>query len=185
MKRYRQIEAILGVERPRRILEIGTWNGDRAIAMCKAAKTNHYYGFDLFEEASDQSDRDEFNVKRHFRVDLVEEKLLEAGLMPFLIKGNTRETLPEYIEKNGEIADFAFIDGGHSVETIWSDLEWVKKALKPGSLILMDDFYLNMKDEFLDKFGANRVLESMEYQLLPQADPVTGGGEVVIAYLRA
>jgi hypothetical protein len=51
------------------IVETGTWNGGRAIEMALAAFENvdavHYRGFDLFEDATEETDKLELNIKQH------------------------------------------------------------------------------------------------------------------------
>ena len=67
--RYTQIQRIISKYKPRSIIEIGTFNGERAAQMLtKAHQYNSevsYYGYDLFEEATPETDKAEFNVKKH------------------------------------------------------------------------------------------------------------------------
>src|SRR3989338_1743993 len=55
-KRYRHLFLAINENKTRRIMEIGTWNGRRALQMIKTAQKFHsaqeieYYGFDLFEQ---------------------------------------------------------------------------------------------------------------------------------------
>ena len=54
-KRYRRLYEVIGKDKCKKIMEIGTWNGNNATKMVEAARTNYppheieYYGFDLFE----------------------------------------------------------------------------------------------------------------------------------------
>ena len=128
MTRYQTLLQLIDVFKPQTICEIGTWNGDNAIRMIKQAQQYNthidYFGFDLFEEATDATDKEEFNVKPHNRIDDIEAKIRENCPNAYieLIKGNTRETLKEIT------VDFVFLDGGHSVETIAGDYEAVKHS---------------------------------------------------------
>ena len=81
-----------------------------------------------------------------------------------LTAGNTRETLKDMA------VDFAFIDGGHSIETIRGDYE----ALKYSRFILFDDYYEGGID--IEKFGCNEIIRPLEHVVLPVGDPVSGGG---------
>jgi hypothetical protein len=195
--RYGQLINIVDDIKPSTILEVGTWGGDRAIQLCETALKHKdkvtYFGFDLFEDATSQSDADELNVKRHFTVDEVIGKLRvfqeKVGVERFeahLFKGNTRETLPAAmaeIEKQGIEIDLAFIDGGHSIETMRSDIAAVEKA----KVCVVDDYYL--PDEQgrcpdTTKYGANAILHETPEKLfnawkwLAQTDPVKDGGLV-------
>lgn len=186
MSRYNQLLPIIGKTKPKTIVEVGTWNGLRAIMMATEAlkhqKNVHYDGFDLFESATDKTDSDELNVKPHMPVADVRKRLndfaaVNPGFTFKLHKGNTRRTLLR-AKLNG--IDLAFIDGGHSIETIRSDYE----ALKSAKAIVFDDFYKEGPDT--DKFGCNNLVKDLpEALVLPQFDPVKGGGKVaMVAYPR-
>lgn len=188
-KRYAQLQILIEEFRPRVIVEIGAWKGKRALEMAEAAFRAagdsycelHYKGYDLFETASAESDAAELNVKAHHTRDAVA-STLEAfarehpGFTFELIEGNTRETLAP------QAVDFAFIDGGHSVETIRSDLD----RLRDSRVILLDDWYA--LDERgagpdLEVYGCNRVLEGVPHEVLPVRDPIHGGGLVQMALI--
>ncbi|MGC3979880.1 MAG: class I SAM-dependent methyltransferase [Steroidobacteraceae bacterium] len=171
--RYSQINALIARIKPTTIAEIGTWNGYRAMEMAKEALKHQprvtYYGFDLFEQANDQTDAEEKNVKPHYTKELVSQFLDNfkrdyPGFDYVLTAGNTRETLKPMA------VDFAFIDGGHSVETIRTDYE----ALKDSKFILFDDYYEGGIDTNL--YGCNRIIEQLKHTVLPIGDGVNGGG---------
>jgi len=172
MTRYDTLLELIDKYKPRSIVEIGVWNGANAIRMINRAKQYHsditYTGYDLFEEASAETDQKEFNVKGHNSVKAVGAFIRsETGITPVLIKGDTNETL-----KLDVIADFVFLDGGHSVETIAHDYE----AVKNSKVIVLDDYYTDGVDT--SKYGCNQLLDSFNrnHQILPHKDPVKGGG---------
>lgn len=186
-QRYAQLIELVRQLQPEVVVEIGTWNGNRAVEMAQAAPAMRYYGFDLFEEATPQTDEEEKNVKPHFDRWQVQEALIKSGVAASLVPGNTKESLPKFIALNPELkADLIYIDGGHAVETIRSDFENAKKMVKPGGVIVFDDYYVDMPEEDLDKWGANRVLEEdgCLYERLPIVDPVVGGGGTQLAVVR-
>ena len=143
-----------------------------------------YLGFDLFEDATSETDNEEKNVKQHYSEDEVHRYLNSEGVRHCLIKGNTRETLEAYpMDSQGSYkADLAFIDGGHSVETIRSDFENVKRLLNPNSLVIFDDYYEGEIDT--SRFGANEIVKDLDHELGECADPVKGGGFTRLAYVR-
>ena len=53
-KRYSNLLINILIERPKSILEVGVYNGNRALEMIQAARVFYdeinYYGFDLFED---------------------------------------------------------------------------------------------------------------------------------------
>lgn len=176
MNRYQELIHLCWAINPKRVLEIGTWNGDRAIQLC--ARGAEYVGFDLFEDATDETDYEEMNVKAHHNRKDVEEKLDKADVKHILIKGNTKETLARYNGRR-EPFEFVFIDGGHSVETIRSDWENVKRLTTKGSVVVFDDYYEGPIDT--TKYGCNEVVKDLNHFLSQSADPVKGGGATRLA----
>ena len=182
MQRYAVIGEILSKEKPKSVLEVGTWNGRRAVEMMFASGAERYFGFDLFESGTEEDDKREFNVKR--RVSMMEvSKFLRR--FPFdheLYRGNSKETLKQFLTEHGENSvDFAFIDGGHSVETIESDWHNVRQAVKPGGVVIFDDYYT---DRDSTAVGCNRIVKDLDHEILPPADPVVGGGMVNLVLVR-
>lgn len=179
--RYQQLLPIIAKAKPKVIVEVGTWNGLRAIEMCTEALKHqdsvHYTGFDLFEHASDETDARELNVKAHHSFKDAHARLRtfkndNPGFEFALYPGDTRESLRDV----SLTPDLAFIDGGHSIETIRSDYE----ALKGAKVIVFDDFYEGGPDT--GKFGCNSLIgELKDTVILPQKDPVKGGGTVQMA----
>ncbi len=187
--RYGQLCNVIEANRPQRIVEVGTWTGDRAVQMAAEAlkyqERVHYTGFDLFEDATDETDAKELNVKKHVSRDDVNSKLMafrkeNPGFSFNLVPGNTRETLPEY--DFIKPVDLAFIDGGHSIETIESDysalhLQRHKHEDGRETVIVLDDYYT---ERDATEFGCNKLVDGNgeKFFLLPAKDPVLGGGFV-------
>jgi hypothetical protein len=141
--------------KPKTILETGTWNGGRAIEMCLAALENsdevHYIGYDLFEDATTQTDLEEFNAKPHNteaavikRLDEFKEHIKTERQKEFTYKlhrGNVRDTLkrehwPIFLD-----VDLALMGSGNSIQTTKHEYEMLK-----GIPILVADHYFT-KDE--------------------------------------
>ena len=182
MNRYRQISTILSIERPKSILEVGTWNGYRAIEMMTAAKGEVYYGFDLFELGTKELDKVEFNAKPRQNIERVM-NTLEGRFLFWLFPGNSQKTLPKFLQEHGaNSVDFAYIDGGHSVETIESDWRNISQIVKPNGLIIFDDYYTDGPD--IEKVGCNKTVEHLTHEIFPVADPVVGGGKVQLVSVR-
>jgi len=199
--RYAQLNAIIDQVKPTVILEVGTWDGNRAIQMANCAfKHNNkvtYIGYDYFEDITDEIDEKELNVKRHvsysdvygilwqFKKEAAEDN---KEFTFFLRKGDSKLTLKHDSEigwardncKIG-IPNFAFVDGGHSIETIESDL----KSVKSIPVVVVDDYYTHdheMKRPDITKFGCNLFIDGQaEWTLLPAKDPVRDGGFVQMA----
>jgi hypothetical protein len=180
--RYGQIPPLMKHLLPSEIIEVGTWSGWRGVQMSlpslSAGKPVHYKGFDVFEQFTAEFDAREMNVKPHFALAEVERLLkLVSEIYPHfsfeLIQGNTNETLKD------EQAQFVFLDGGHSVETIQNDFDAVKRS----EVILLDDYYAGGIDT--TTYGCNRIIERLPHQVLPVKDPVSGGGSTQFALVSS
>ena len=201
-ERYKQINLIIDYLKPASIVEIGTWNGNRAIDIAGAALRHHahvhYWGFDLFEHGAVDQDQRELNVKPHIALKEVHAKLESfkeghPGLSFNLIRGDSRRTLhqpelPFWFNRNTgrpvqlTEADLVFIDGGHSIETVENDFY----SLSNCKNILMDDYYSPCDRGLcpdIEKFGCNHLIENMPHWVLPVRDRVAGGGLVQIVAL--
>ena len=180
MSRYNSLLNLIQLFQPETIVETGTWKGYNAIRMLRAMRMwcdrPAYIGYDLFEEGTDATDAEEFNVKERpsclGAADKIKRKCPWAEI--HLTKGNTRETLKPVV------ADFAFIDGGHSVETIRHDYE----KLRGSKVIVFDDYY-TADDEGrvpdITKVGCNSIVQGLPHAIIAGKDKLKGGGIVNLA----
>lgn len=176
MSRYNQLLELIDKFKPKSLCEIGVWNGANAIRMIRQAQSHNpditFVGYDLFEDATQETDQREFNVKGHNQVRAVIAEIKAAtGIVPALVKGDTNHTII-----SGAVHDFVFIDGGHSVVTIASDYDRMKNS----KVIVLDDYYTSDGQNCPDtsKYGCNKLLSdlSIPFDILPVKDPVKGGG---------
>ncbi len=177
-KRYLNLLVLILIYRPKKILEIGVYNGRRSLQMIEAAKIFskdvHYYGFDLFEDSNKSIIKRERSKRASSINDIL--KLLSKHAKVFLFKGFTKQTLKRFAKKNKARIDFAFIDGGHKVETIASDYYYCKRICKKKSIIVFDDFY-SLNQPNTKKFGSNKIFfklkDRQKIKLLPIEDKYT------------
>ncbi len=177
-KRYLNLLVLILIYRPKKILEIGVYNGRRSLQMIEAAKIFskdvHYYGFDLFEDSNKSIIKRERSKTASRINDIL--KLLSKHAKVLLFKGFTKQTLKRFAKKNKARVDFAFIDGGHKVETIASDYYYCKRICKKKSIIVFDDFY-SLNQPNTKKFGSNKIFfklkDRQKIKLLPLEDKYT------------
>ena len=166
--RYKQLADTIRFYEPQTILETGTWNGGRAIEMALAALDRndaiHYIGYDLFEDATTETDKEEFNAKPHNTMEAVRKRLDEfkehikkeknKEFSYELHKGNVRDTL----EKREEpfIADFALIGSGNSIKTVQHEFDMLSNT----PVIMGDHFFTKEDNEKTpdDKYQGMKVL---------------------------
>lgn len=139
--------------KPYRIVEIGVHHAVRAVSMVKFAKklgrTNiEYYGFDLFEDMTPEVNANEFGKPAlAMNREEIRQKIIAAGASKVqLIKGDTRVTLLQAVTEI-PTANVVFVDGGHSLETITSDLEGILHVCGAKTHILLDDCYPGIFDK--------------------------------------
>lgn len=166
--RYAQLLDIIDEEKPRGIVEIGTWSGNRALQMIQqAAKYRpvediYYQGFDLFETQTGEQFRRELSKHGWSRA-VVEKRLKATGAEIELVAGQTDQTLfPSVMfDDKQEAPEFYFVDGGHSEKTISNDAGVVLNALcyPLGAVAIFDDYYHSGKPEGM---GCNKVIDALD-----------------------
>ena len=160
--------------KPKNVLEIGVFCGVTSRNICELLKTNfgndfRYYGLDLFGSTK-LSSVDEIEPKflenqkfsnplKTIYYNFIKKENLNSKisvqnfLKKFsqnieLIEGDTRVTLEKV--PLSEI-DFVFLDGGHSYDTVLSDLQKLYDNMKNNSKIVCDDFAGITKIESVEK----------------------------------
>ena len=149
--------------KPKNVLEIGVFCGVTSRNICELLKTNfgndfRYYGLDLFGSTKTSSvdeiepkflENQKFsNPLKTLYYNFIKKENLNSKisvqnfLKKFsqnieLIEGDTRVTLEKV--PLSEI-DFVFLDGGHSYDTVLSDLQKLYDNMKNNSKIVCDDF---------------------------------------------
>jgi hypothetical protein len=153
-------------KKPKIFLEIGVFTGVTARNICELLSLINnndffYYGIDLFEDYQEAiskefipkflSENQNFSnpLKSLVYNFLLREKLnslksVSKFLKNFknnikLIKGNSLEILPNIDLK---MFDMIFVDGGHSYETVKSELAYILKNIKNNCLVVCDDYTL-------------------------------------------
>ena len=160
--------------KPKNVLEIGVFCGVTSRNICELLKTNfgsdfRYYGLDLFGSTKTSSvdeiepkflENQKFsNPLKTIYYNFIKKENLNSKisvqnfLKKFsqnieLIEGDTRVTLEKI--PLSEI-DFVFLDGGHSYDTVLSDLQKLYDNMKNNSRIVCDDFAGITKIESVEK----------------------------------
>ena len=170
---------IVNEHKPKVFLEVGVFCGVTARNVCELLKEIHknefrYVGIDLFGEKVSQDEvtpnylnKQKFSnpLKNLFYNFLLRKNLnsyesVQNFLKNFsknvtLIKGNSSIILRNLDLKN---IDFVFLDGGHSFETVFDDLNLIYKKISSnkGAVILCDDYedatYITGVKKAVDKF---------------------------------
>jgi predicted O-methyltransferase YrrM len=157
---------IISKKKPKYFLEVGVFCGVTSRNVCELLNNIHngnfsYIGFDLFGEKADQELNEvvpEYiksqkfsNPFKHIYYNLLLKENLNSteSIKKFLkkfknnitlVKGDTNKTL-----KQTDLTriDFAFIDGGHSYETTYNDLNMLYSSMKNRSKTIVCDDYID------------------------------------------
>ena len=147
--------------KPKNFLEVGVFCGVTAKNICELLNDIHngqfnYIGVDLFGDNVSEDEKEPYYLKKqkfsnpfkNIYYNYIKKENLNSydSVMDFLkkftkniklVKGNSNHVLKDIIISN---IDFAFIDGGHSYQTVYNDINNVINKVKKGSIILCDDY---------------------------------------------
>ena len=143
---------VFDVVKPQRICEIGTHDGKSAGQMCEyllqMGLEVDYTGYDLFEEANDETHKIGHNGKGTGRFGVASAKLKslrEKYPNQFnyrLIQGDTTKVLD-----TPQKYDFAFIDGGHNYEIVKHDYSMLIET----PVVIFDDYIIEGVAQAVDE----------------------------------
>jgi len=157
---------IISEKKPKHFLEVGVFCGVTSRNICELLNNIHqgefsYTGFDLFGEKVNQTlneiepeyikNQKFSNPFKHIYYNLLLKENLNSteSIQKFLkkfkkninlVRGDTNKTLKL---ANLSKIDFAFIDGGHSYETTYNDLNVLYSSMKNRSKTIVCDDYID------------------------------------------
>ena len=134
---------VFDVVKPQRICEIGTHDGKSAAQMVEyllqMGLEVDYTGYDLFEDATDETHKIGHNGKGTGRLSIASAKLATmrskyGGKLNYrLVQGDTTKVLNTPAKY-----DFAFIDGGHNYEIVKHDYSMLSET----PVVIFDDYII-------------------------------------------
>jgi len=137
------------------IMEIGTSSGETAEGMIRemgeivahGEKSINYYGIDLFETGTNEQWEREFTggyvPPKCADVKLRLEQCTKASINLAAMDSTDRSEVNKQM-KYWPAMDFIFIDGGHSIETVKSDLALAMCFMHDFTAIVIDDYFPEM-----------------------------------------
>lgn len=123
------IRDLLIAERTTSVVEIGLAYGSSALAIDEALASVDGSRHIILDPLQDS----EFH-------DTGWQILHSAGANATLIRERSQFGLPRLIE-NGVVVDAAFVDGSHIFHNVFVDLYFLQTIVKPGGLIILDDYW--------------------------------------------
>jgi len=124
---------------PLDILEIGSWEGMSALFLAERFPKAQITCVDTWEGADEHRNLDAATVTT---LSKIEESFAE-NIADHRNRVHTKKmTSAEYFaaERHKEIFDLIYVDGSHAAEDVRKDAEDSLRALKPGGLLIFDDY---------------------------------------------
>lgn len=109
--------------KPINILEIGFNAGHSACCFLNAFPSSKMVTFDICRHGTEDTAL----------------KVLQSHFDITLVKGDSVQTIPEYLKENDTLFDFVFIDGWHSKDHPYLDIINTKDRINSGGIIVVDD----------------------------------------------
>ena len=167
------------IHRPKSFLEVGVFQGVTSRNVCEKLDIINdgkflFHGIDIFEDTNANIDNKEMTTKHNrlsnpfkhlfFNLFLKKDLFSISSIYKFLnkyknnvhlYKGFSDTELPKV--GLSEI-DMIFLDGGHSYETVSSDLSLIIKEIKKGKVIICDDY-----DQ--TSYGVKKAVDELKNQV--------------------
>jgi predicted O-methyltransferase YrrM len=146
----RAIYTLIRHFKPQRVLEIGTHLGSSTLYISAALKENarqNAPGQMLTVDVVDVNAPDAAWA-RAGALRTPRQMLEECGTA-HLVEFRVADSL-QFLRSNREQFDFCFLDGSHSAKWVYNEVQLVQRALRPGSLILLHDFFPDAKPLWQD-----------------------------------
>ena len=149
------------IYKPKNFIEVGVFQGVTSRNICEKLyeinKENFlFHGIDIFEDTNINIDNKEMTIKHNkisnpfkhlifniilkknlFSIDSIYSFLKKFKNNVLLYKGFSETQLPKIDMSK---IDMVFLDGGHSYETVRSDLSLILKGIKKNKIIICDDY---------------------------------------------
>ena len=147
--------------KPKNFLEVGVFQGVTSRNICEKLNIINdgkfsFHGIDIFEDSNNTVDKKEMTTKhnklsnpfKHLLFNIILKKDLFSinSIYEFLKRYKDNIHLhkgfsdTELLKVDLSTIDMIFLDGGHSYETVSSDLSLILKKIKKGKVIICDDY---------------------------------------------
>jgi hypothetical protein len=168
-----KLNYVVKLERPSKILEIGTYTGVSLINIVKLIPNSQGYGIDKWINYNN-SEHGEKNlleyiepleIEKSFYKNIASENLSDRIVG---IKGESKDILLKMINNNDSF-DFIYVDGSHKALDCYIDLFLSWQLLNKGGILVIDDYFYFVDSKLESPFEAvNRFLEEKkgEYNVL-------------------
>jgi hypothetical protein len=157
------------LNRPAKILEVGTYTGTSLINIVKLIPDSLGVGIDKWSNYTDTKDLESnlmeyiepLEVEKTFYKNIAAEKLTDKIIG---IKGDSKEILLKMLQI-GEKFDFIYVDGSHKALDCYVDIFLSWQLLNKGGIMGIDDYFYFTENKLESPFEAiNNFLENNKSQ---------------------
>ena len=167
------------IYKPKNFLEVGVFQGVTSRNVCEKLNIINdgkfsFHGVDIFEDTNNTVDNKEMTIKHNklsnpfkhllFNIILKKDLFSIESIYKFLSKFKDKVHLykgfsdTELLKVDLSVIDMIFLDGGHSYETVSSDLSLILKRIKKGKVIICDDY-----DQI--SYGVKKAVDELKNQV--------------------
>lgn len=135
-------------------IEVGTWRGDFADAMCSILDPNKFYAIDpylIYDGYTDKPNTNEFSNQEN--LDILAEVASQRvnTMLPFDRSSLIREKSCDAVKRfANDSLDVVYLDANHRYDEVLKDITVWYEKVKPGAILCGDDY---IPGSHIEKFG--------------------------------
>ncbi|WP_459935735.1 class I SAM-dependent methyltransferase [Desulfonatronum parangueonense] len=150
------IRKVLELSSPKLIIEVGSWKGDSASVMARFFKDNCIDGAIICVDTwlggveHINNDHTSWGIMNYLKFGYSTlyfhflANMMHAGIHQYIIPfPNTSLNSSRYMVKKSILADMVYVDASHEEDDVYADLNSYWDLLKPGGLMLGDDWHVD------------------------------------------
>lgn len=146
-------------------IEVGTWRGDFADAMCRILDPNKFYAIDpylIYDEYTDKPDMNEFSNQENLDI-LAEVTIQRVNMMlPSGRSSLLREKSCDAVKHfENDSLDVVYLDANHKYDEVLKDITVWYEKVKPGAILCGDDY---IPGSHVEKFGVIQAVNDFCYK---------------------
>ena len=154
------IDYINKTQKPKKILEIGTFAGTSAIKLVELIKNADITVIDMWEDYNESGGVEGTvdKIKENHIEQIFYKNIEKSGLHHLFTvkKGNSFDVLLDLNKKNSKF-DVIYVDGSHTLLDSYTDILLSFELLEKGGVLIIDDVPFNKEDSM------NSPLEGVKY----------------------
>lgn len=144
------LSTIAATSKTPEILEIGSFEGRSAIYMLETLPSCNVTCVDTFQGSMEHSEKEKENLLSRFLKNV--QSFIDAKRLSVFV-GDSKQVLSEFHVRPDvkKLFDLIYVDGDHTSAGVINDLVRAWEILRPGGILIMDDYLWSIGVEMPDK----------------------------------